>query len=299
MEFIKIGVFYDGNYFLQTSNYYAYGHSRRKRLSVAGIHEFIRHQISDLENVDVRSCKIVDAHYFRGRLNAYEASQRGELLFWDRAFDDILMAEQVNTHYIPIRNSGESPRPEKGIDVCLSLEAYEMAQIKKLDVVVLLAGDVDYVPLVRKLNTLGVKVMVLGWDVEFTNENNLRIAIRASSELLDEASYPLEMHELIEDKNASSRPIINNLFVVNESRKPHVVETAEVGEGKTGEILSLKNGFGFIKYPPNNVFFHFSNLIEGDFQDLELGDTVMFDLEKSEEGHDVARNVRILETYSS
>jgi len=138
--------------------------------------------------------------------------------------------------------------------------------------------------------------MVLGWDIEYVNENNIRIFTRTSPELLAEASYPIHMHSLIEERGKRNDALINNLFVVNESRKPAVEkgENAEIGEGKSGEILSLKNGFGFIKYPPNNVFFHFSNLMDSDFQDLQIGDQVLFDLEKSEEGQDIAKNVRVL-----
>jgi cold shock CspA family protein len=172
-----------------------------------------------------------------------------------------------------------------------------MAGLKKLDVVVLLAGDGDYVPLVRKLNSLGVKVMVLGWDIEYVNENNVRIVTRSSQELLEEASYPLSMHSIIEDRAKRNEMLINNLFVSNESRKPVVADHSDIGEGKTGEIMSLKNGFGFIKFPPNNVFFHFSNLMDSDFQDLQVGDPVQFDLERGDEGQDVAKNVRILAAY--
>jgi len=296
MTLVKIGIFYDGNYFLQASNYYAYGNTRRKRLSVAGIHKFILNQVAEFEKKEESGCKIVDAHYFRGRLNAYDASQRGDLLFWDRAFDDILMTEGVTTHYLPIKTNSEGVKVEKGIDVWLALETFEIAMLKKLDVVVLLASDGDYVPLVRKLNGLGIKVMVLGWDIEYVNENNIRIFTRTSPELLAEASYPIHMHSLIEERGKRNDALINNLFVVNESRKPVIEkgENAEIGEGKSGEILSLKNGFGFIKYPPNNVFFHFSNLMDSDFQDLQIGDQVLFDLEKSEEGQDIAKNVRVL-----
>lgn len=297
MSLIKIGVFYDGNYFLQASNFYAYGHQRRKRLSVNGIHQFIKQQVSELEDVDTSGCRIVDAHYFRGRLNAYDASQRGDLLFWDRAFDDILMAEGVNTHYLPIKPNMDGLKIEKGIEVLLALETLEVARNKNLDVVVLIAGDGDYAPLVKKLNGLGAKVMVLGWDIEYVNENNNRITTKASFELLEEASYPLLMNELIDDKFQKNERMINNLFVVTESKKPVVVDANEKGEGKLGEILSLKNGFGFIKFPPNNVFFHFSNLVESDFQDLHIGDQVIFDLDKGDEGQDIAKNVRSLEYH--
>ena len=292
MSLTKIGVFYDGNYFLQASNFYAYGHAKRKRLSVSGIHEFIRHQVAEAEGSDVRTCKIVDAHYFRGRLNAYDASQRGDLLFWDRAFDDILMAEGVTTHYTPVKINPEGVKLEKGIDVMLALEAFEMANYKKFDVCVLIASDSDYVTLVKKLNGLGIKVMVLGWDIEYVNENGHRIVTRTSQELLQQATYPLEMHNVVDDLDDV---IVNNLFVNNEPRKPNVVaETSEIGDGKIGEILNLKNGFGFIKYPPNNVFFHHSNLIDRDFQDLQVGDQIMFDLEKGDDGQDIAKNVRLM-----
>lgn len=293
MSFTKIGVYYDGNYFLQASNFYAYGHTKRKRLSVAGVHDFIRHQVAEMEGVDVNQCRIVDAHYFRGRLNAYDASQRGDLLFWDRAFDDILMAEGVSTHYTPIKMSPEGAKMEKGIDVLLALEAYEMAHYKKYDVCVLIATDGDYVTLVRKLNTLGIRVMVLGWDVEYVNENGHRIVTRTSQELLQHADYPIEMHHIVDDRDDN---LINNLFVANDPRKPNSISTeaAEAGDGKLGEILTLKNGFGFIKYPPNNVFFHHSNLIDSEFQDLQVGDQVIFDLEKGDEGQDIAKNVRLM-----
>ena len=91
--------------------------------------------------------------------------------------------------------------------------------------------------------------------------------------------------------------MVNNLFVANDSKKPAAAEPSEIGEGKMGEILNLKNGFGFIKFPPNNVFFHFSNLVDNEFQDLQVGDQVVFDLEKNEEGQDIAKNVRVFVEY--
>lgn len=298
MSILKIGVFYDGNYFLQASNYYAYGHSRSKRLSVNGLHQFIRHQASQLEETPIHSCKIVDAHYFRGRLNAYDASQRGDLLFWDRAFDDILMAEGVNTHYIPVKINIEGQKIEKGLEVYLSLEALEITRLRNLDLAVIIAGDGVYTPLAKKIMALGTKVMVLGWDIEYVNENNNRIMNRVSAELMNEANFPLLMNEIIDQKTAWKDDLVNNLFVANESKKPTYAEENMAGEGRIGEILSLKNGFGFIKFPPNNVFFHFSNLVNSDFQDLQVGDQVMFDLEKNEDGQDIAKNVRMLMTYN-
>ncbi len=41
------------------------------------------------------------------------------------------------------------------------VEAFELAIYKQFNVLALIACDGDYVPLVRKLNTLGTRVMVL------------------------------------------------------------------------------------------------------------------------------------------
>ena len=186
----RIGVFYDGNYFLHVSNFYNYFHPKKSRISISGLHEFIRSKVSEEEGNDVQSCQIVDAHYFRGRLNAQEASARGHMMYYDRVFDDLLMSECVTTHYLPVR-SIHGTRYEKGIDVWLALEAYEMSMYKRFDVLVLIASDGDFVPLVRKLNTLGTRVMVLSWDFEYTTEEGQRMVTRTSQELLEEVTYPV------------------------------------------------------------------------------------------------------------
>ena len=64
----RIGVFYDGNFFFHVSNYYHYYHERHSRISISGLHAFIRDEVAKCENTDARYCQIVDAHYFRGRL---------------------------------------------------------------------------------------------------------------------------------------------------------------------------------------------------------------------------------------
>ena len=136
---IRIGVFYDGNYFLKISDYYYFQHERKARISLEGLHEFIRHQVAEEEDVDVRLAQITDAHFFRGRLSATEARDK-DRLFHDRLLDDILMNLGVSTHYMPLKTR-DGRLQEKGIDVWLSLEALELALHKTLDVVVLIAGD--------------------------------------------------------------------------------------------------------------------------------------------------------------
>lgn len=324
----RIGVFYDGNYFLHVSNYYNYSHERRSRISISGLHAFIRRQVAEEEGVNERLCQIVDAHYFRGRLNAHEANQRGNQLFYDRLFDDILMSEGVVTHYLPVKTY-QGYRQEKGIDVWLALEAFELAQYKKFDVVVLITSDGDYVPLIRKLNTLGSRIMVLSWDFEFLNEQGEKQVTRTSQDLLEDVSYPVGMHGIIDDRSRRNDMVIQNLFVKQQAR-PAFTATPASGnnyvngfvnghsyddyppatepnynladteedddpEGrKISTIRSLKTGYGFINYPPNNLFFHYTSLTDTDFNELQLDDEVEFTVSQNAEGKDIAIDVRLV-----
>ena len=318
-QMTKIGVFYDGNYFLHVSNYYNYDHPRKRRLSISGLHDFIRNHLAQLEKTPVELCRIVDAHYFRGRLSAQEAYQRGSALYWDRVFGDILMSGGVTTHYMPLKNV-HGRKEEKGIDVWLALEAYESVVQKKLDVLVLIASDGDYTQLVRKANTLGCRVMIMSWDFEFTTDNGKDMVTRTAQDLLEEASYPVPMHRIIDDRMNRNDPVINNLFVPgSESRRnihprfdnekdadssqvksnDYAEEPAEgeVGDVLESRILSLKNGYGFIKFPPNNLFFHYTSVKNVDFNDLLLDDLVEFTLDRNDEGQLIATEVSLLDDY--
>lgn len=314
----KIGVFYDGNYFLHVSNYYNYDHPRRARVSIAGLHRFIEARVAN-DAGQPGNARIVDSHYFRGRLNAMEAQQRGSVLYYDRVFDDILMSSGVNTHYSPLRTS-HGRRGEKGIDVWLALEAFESAMLRQLDVVVLIASDSDYVPLVRKLHGLGCKVLVMGWDFEFTTDNGTRMITRTSQELLEAASHPILMNDLIDSPASSGeKDLIDGIFVAsNPDKKRKEISSAgetkapekpakkvvleEPSEGAPGdrlesEIFSLKNGYGFIKYPPNNLFFHHSTIENADFSELYVNDHVAYTLAHNDRGQLVALEVELLEDF--
>jgi cold shock CspA family protein len=238
---------------------------------------------------DIRHCQIIDAHYFRGRSSAKDM---GEKVQSERIFEDILMRENIVTHYLPLRYVENNVWQEKGIDVWLALEAYELAIYKKFDILVLVAGDGDYVPLVRKLNTLGTRVMLISWDYSYYNENGTVAETRTSRQLLEEVLYPVLMHERINKDPATD--IINGLFV--EKKEVDVENTDTVVQEKTfsrtdenglvSTIFSIKDGFGFIKDEKiNNVFFYYDTVTNKDFDEIEIGMKVRYwceeDMERS------------------
>jgi uncharacterized LabA/DUF88 family protein/cold shock CspA family protein len=311
----KIGVFYDGNYFYHVSNFYNYVHERKTRISIKGLHEFIRHKVAELEGeaTSFNHCQIVDAHYFRGRLSASDISHKGKQLYYERVFDDILMSEGVTTHYLPLRNNHHGRKSEKGIDVWLALEAFEQVFYKQFDVLVLIASDGDYVPLIRKVNSRGTRVMVLSWDFEYTDDFGNQRSTRTSQDLLEEVTYPLAMHEIIDNRVTKDTYFVNNLFVPktdNYQKKQHdnndannngeeeapEVSVPDNGEYHSSTVLSLKEGFGFIAFPPNNLFFHHSEVQNCDYNDLLVGDQVEFRIGRNEAtGQDIAVDVYLQE----
>ncbi|GAB3638400.1 hypothetical protein GCM10027422_39900 [Hymenobacter arcticus] len=327
---IRVGVFYDGNYFLKISDYYYFQHERKARISLEGLHEFIRHQVAEEEDVDVRLAQVTTSHFFRGRLSATEARDK-DRLFHDRLLDDILMNLGVCTHYMPLKTR-DGRLQEKGIDVWLSLEALEMALHKSLDVVVLIAGDSDYVPLIRKLNTVGTRVMLLNWDFKYEDFKGETRVTRASQHLLEQATYPVAMHAVIDRGLQEQDEVVENMFVTQSEpaafanmpapaptngaaaspayapaasaaalaaaaasravRPSGPTAAGPVGTIGISTIKNLKNGFGFVIMPPNNLFFSYADLSEGDFNDLREGDWVEFTVGRNHRDEDCARNVR-------
>lgn len=302
---VRVGIFYDGYFFSHVSNYYFYHHERRSRISLTGLHSFLREEIARSEGTEARFCRIVESHYFRGRLGAADAQER-DVLMKERQFEDVLVREGVVPHYVPLQiDSDGSTRREKGIDVWFALEAYEAALLKKLDVIVLVASDSDYVPLVRKLNALGSRVMVLGWDFRFTGQDNEIRETRTSQALLNEVSYPVSMSQVIDDRSRRFDPLVKELFVQKGPAIPSInrVDSEPIPEeiNTPGEIVSIQNGYGFIQpddETEDDLFFFHLDVMNADFNDLAMGDRVVYEKSTNDRGP-CARQVYVLPSTAS
>jgi cold shock CspA family protein len=299
---LKVGVFYDGSYFSHVSNYYNYIHAHRRRLHIGGLHDFVKHMVAEREGTKPNLCHIIDAHFFRGRFTAREANEKPNQLYYDRVFDDVLMYNGVQTHYLPVKDL-QGRKREKGVDVLMALETYELCMLKRYDVVALVASDGDHVPLVRKLHALGCKTMLLGWDFEFTDQESGELqTTRTSMDLWNEVSYPMPMHDLIEEGLESDDPVVRELFVVRETLRETESEVAErlnpvlVDDDRhRSTVMSLMTGYGFIRYPDNNLFFRYEDLQDVSFDQLRVNDEVEFNVAMNNKGQRVARNVTLLD----
>lgn len=306
---IRLGIFYDGNYLLHVSNYYNYFHERKSRISLHGLHKYIKYYVSSIEDIDTKYVTITESHYFKSRLSVKEVGNKQNQLFFDRLFDDVLMMENVVAHYHPVRNI-QGIKMEKEIGMNLALHAYEIASNKKIDLLVLIACDGDYVSLIKKINGLGIKVLLISWDFEYTDDQNYLRMTKTSQDLIEETTYHLALNEIIDDPANKGNSFVEGLFVSKLDRRYDIPQYFdEVGNEDLStlerdnqihesSILSLKNGYGFIKYPPNNLFFHYQSVQDADFNELQIGDEVLFEIAKKDNGEELAINVRLKKTNS-
>ncbi|MDR2032469.1 MAG: NYN domain-containing protein [Azoarcus sp.] len=306
-DICRIAVFYDGAYFFKVSSYYLYQHERRARLSFRGVHDFIIAEVAQREGIAQSRCQIVDATYFQGRLTAQQAAEQ-DRLFSDRVFEDALTRADIALfqQHLALRPDGSFE--EKRIDVWLALEAYEMTSLKNYDVCVLITGDGDFVPLVRKLNTLGARVMLMGWEFEYEREDGRMMRTQVSTGLIDRVNYPVLMKPLIDDRARRHDPLVDNLFLAQSSsnewdwrsHRDTNIRTlpADFVEGVEceGTIVNLifSKGYGFIKpmTGSDNYFFHASDLVDINIDDLRYDDKVTFVTSRGEKGI-VAKSVRL------
>jgi hypothetical protein len=240
---IRVGVFYDGTFFYKLSNYFLNQSRFRARLSIEGLHDFVCDRISEFDPAPRPTVRIVDAHYFRGRLSAQEAADLSYLES-DRSFDDVLMRAGVAMWYRPL-----GPQGEKGVDVALALEALDITMTRGLDVVVLVAGDADFVPLIKKLNARGTRVLLVSGHIEAANAGvGLSRALRAA------VDYPVVLNEWLEqhvdftgppDAPLRLQDDVQKLFVG--LRRPPGDPSTLMGKHLTGRLGSIKGSYGFIE----------------------------------------------------
>lgn len=194
---------------MRLSQYYRHNHPRNAFIDIHGLQEYIRHCVARIEtDGDLDLAKIVEAHLFRGRFSLASAKQ-ANALETDRLIDQILMYGGVVTHYFPM-NETVSPPSEKGIDLWLALEAFDMAVHKQFDILVLIAGDQDYVPLLRKVNSLGTRTMILAVDIEYEDNNGNYRYQKTSSRLMEEAAYTVVLTDEVDQ--ATNDDVIDHIF---------------------------------------------------------------------------------------
>jgi uncharacterized LabA/DUF88 family protein len=216
---LRVACFYDGSFFVRVSNYYKHYHDRKSYLSFTGIHEYIRQKIADYEGTERHMVQMIQSHFFRGRFSL-QAAKTANALEADRYFDQLLMYAGIVSHYYPM-NESVSPPQEKGIDVWLALEAYDLAVTNGFDVLALVVSDQDFLPLLRKMHGRSIRTLVLGVDIHYTDTQGIERSLATSHQLTNEATYALNLSSEIDATTAHDNKLVDSLFAIP-SKTPYV-----------------------------------------------------------------------------
>jgi len=205
----RIMVFYDGSYFKHGQIYFRYKEDRGW-FSLSQLHSTLEKYVAIKTKSTVEITKVVGAHYYDGRLSTKVAD--ADLLQKERAFEMSLISAGIIPHYLSLNEKEKCPSPstseeakyfimQKGVDVKLALDVLDFAHDNRFDVAVLITGDSDFVPLARKITSLGKQALVAHFEFEGWDDSR-GVSHRpcyASRELIDTATCSLNFNQLVKD----------------------------------------------------------------------------------------------------
>ncbi len=298
----SVAIYYDGDYISKVAKYYATNNIVSYRLNISVLHNYIIDSVKSVvkeeanSGIYISSCKNI-----RSRRLTDDITHKRNLLYWERINHDNLTKAGITPRFV--QSCGEVFQDEATVCTTLSLELYEKAITTPLDVVVIIAGGVAYLPLIDKLKSRGVDVIVVGWEILRTDD--LEHEANCNEQLLANADHSLVINTILDDNPEGLKG-----FLTEMGAPKHIVDDSDevigtisnsdeiglsIGEWSVSEIINLKHNFGFIKNDTQNIFFHEVDY-SGDFSQLEIGDNVEFVLDKSADGQILARNVSKVES---
>ena len=209
MRGTRVMVFYDGAYFKAGQLFFRYKEDRGW-FSLPQLHGLLERYIALKAKEPLELTKVVGAHHYDGRTSALVAD--AEQLKNDRRFEMALIQGGVVPHYLPVR---ETPRAggnpdelqytlaQKGVDVKFALDVLDFAHTDRFDVAVLITGDADFVPLVRKITSIGRHALIAHFTIDAWTDSRGKHhrGTWCSRDLLDAASWSLDFNHIVKERD--------------------------------------------------------------------------------------------------
>ncbi|MET8146210.1 NYN domain-containing protein [Sphaerisporangium sp. NPDC005288] len=159
---LRLGVLYDGGWFMHLWQYVADDSKWKKKLSFGGIHDLMCWYLHKELGTPLADLSVTEAHYVLGKpaKTDYRLSggSRRPVGVMSNTWDRVLRKEGIIRHDVACTD--ESGNGEAGADVELALLAYELTIARKIDVAILVTGDADFLPLIYRLQERDIRVIV-------------------------------------------------------------------------------------------------------------------------------------------
>lgn len=268
-RFTRIAFFYDGNFFIHASLRFATVHPIRQRLDLEGFENYLA--LEAAKALGSSRHLISERHFFRGKPLGGAPSSGGHL-------EDALLLRGYTVHQLPLLGDAEKGYVEKGVDVALAVEALAGAADRRFDVLVLVAGDGDFIPLVRKLRTYGVPTVLPFFDLPAPQEGHQET--RTSKALAKECHWVVDMGAVAESAIRSGDRLAGQVFGIRPLSLGEVNEFYSneglVMEGVISRIFPTGTGGRIlVEDTGEDLFFPIQEVAEGTGE-LQVGDRVRF-----------------------
>ncbi len=222
----RLMIFYDGAYYRKGTQYTRY-HLQRGYMRFERLHAIIETYMAELLKISRDSVKTVDAHWYDGRLSAGSLDERQ--LRGERGFELRLVKEGITPHFLDMQEDqfGQNAAQQKGVDILLALDVFDYASNNRLDVAVLVTGDSDFVPLVRRVISYGKLVFIVHFNNPYWTDSQgySHRPVVCSEKLLRAATHSMSLTHIIEDPNWEKE--MGDLFIPAESFGRQPVESGE------------------------------------------------------------------------
>ncbi len=144
----------------------------------------------DAENIEMSGLKHHEGRTdYKKILEQVGDREVTRILYYKPIYKEI--SETFETFWASL--GGEIKRPEKNADTFLTIDAVTMAE--KLDVVIIMGGDKDFLPLVWYLRSRGCRVEIWSWPEATSPE------VQTAADFY----FPLDKNYVIQDDKGRSR----------------------------------------------------------------------------------------------
>ena len=238
---IKIGIFYDGNYFRHVNNYYQY--TKKQWINLKKFHEFIQDTVAKEKYIKPESCQILSKHCFMGEHSIMDVpiSQIAK----QRCFKEYL-EEEITVNALKlikmIKEEGEMVRvrfKEDAVDTKFVLETIRIVEENKLDVVALICGDSDFTSLIQDLKDKKKKTILFFWNLFYKDKNEKEQTTTTSKKLLKEVDYRIPMHTIIDEPTSQYDEIKSQLLCESKFMKSFSDEKKDNANNKKDNVIKI------------------------------------------------------------
>jgi len=282
----KISIFFDGYFFDLLSRYYRFGHRLQRWIDFAGLDAYILTNTAEAIGVNEKNCAIIGKHLYKGVLSARDVTPEQAKKAND--YSDLLKKHNITPHFRDLWTNGEGYKKEKMVDPDLICDALEMAFKREFDVLVLIACDTDFVPMVEKLNKWAIDSVLFWWDLPEYEFNGKKHNPQRTSDLLirtvkhhfemnpiadkrkkteleenifSKPRFPIQGYDTDEPKmstpDKAERPSVEQLSRVDKIEtlvmnfKPRELTEEELRKTWVSSVISInqEDGWGYVKGP--------------------------------------------------